>query len=99
MNVVEQAGEPLPAEVRWLLVGATAVVLVSIALLTRTIQVSDENRPVHRAARRALFLSSAIIVLLGFSGLGTIPLLLLAPVFYAFKTWLQLLGAEASAPT
>lgn len=105
LNVVEQAGEPLPAEVRWLLVGATAVVLVSIALLTRTIQVSDENRPVHRAARRALFLSSAIIVLLGFSGLGTNPLLLLlnllllAPVFYAFKTWLQLLGAEASAPT
>jgi low temperature requirement protein LtrA len=70
LNVVEHAGKPLPAEVRWLLVGATAVVLVSVALLARTIQVSEENRLVHRAAGRALLLSSLIIVLLGFANLA-----------------------------
>ena len=39
-------------------------------------------------------MSSLLLLLLGFTGLGTIPLLvalnvlLLAPVFYGFKTWL-----------
>jgi low temperature requirement protein LtrA len=105
LNVVEAAGEPLPPEVRWLLVGATVVVLVSIAALTRTIQVSEEYRPVHRTGGRTLFLSSAIIVLLGFTNLTAIPLLLalnlhlLAPVFYGLNTWLGIVAAQASSPT
>jgi low temperature requirement protein LtrA len=104
LNVVEQAGEPLTAEARWLLAGATAVVLVSVALLSRTIQVSEENRPVHRAARRALWLSSLISVLLGLTSLGAIPLLLLlnllllAPVFYGLKIWVDIHAAEAITP-
>jgi low temperature requirement protein LtrA len=49
VNVVEHTGEPLPAEVRWLLVGAIAVVLMSIALLVRTIQASEEVRAVNRS--------------------------------------------------
>lgn len=98
VNVVEHAGEPLPAEVRWLLVGAIAVVLVSIALLTRTIQASDEVRAVNRSARRVLLLSCFVIVLLGFTNLGTVPLLL-APVFYGFKMWPQFQEPEASDPT
>ena len=90
---------------RWLLVGAIAVVLVSIALLTRTIQASEEVRAVNRNARRVLLLSCLLIVLLGFTNLSTVPLLLvlvllmLAPVFYGFKTWLQLHAPEASAET
>jgi low temperature requirement protein LtrA len=105
LNVTARATEPLPAEVRWLLVGATAVVLVSIALLTRTIEVPEENRAVHRSAGWILFLSSFAILLLGFTNFGTIPLLvalnllLLAPVFYAFKTWINTFGAGASAFT
>lgn len=105
VNVVEQAGEPLPAEVRWLLVGAIAVVLVSIALLARTIQASEEVQAVNRSGGRALYVSSVVILLLGLSNLSTVPLLLLlvllmlAPVFYGFKTWLQLQGAEANTPT
>jgi len=41
-------------------------------------------------------------VLLGFTNLSTIllllvlNLLLLAPVFYAFKTWLKVIASEAS---
>jgi hypothetical protein len=105
LNVVEEAGETLPAGVRWLLVGATAVVLVSIAVLTRTIQVSEDYRPVYRTGGRALLLSSAVIVLLGFTNLSPIPLLLvlnlllLAPVFYGLKTWLGIVAAQASSPT
>jgi low temperature requirement protein LtrA len=102
LNVVEQAGEPLPPEVRWLLVGAITIALVSVGLLMRTIQVAPEHRPIYRSAGRVLFLSSFVILLLGFTNLSTIPLLvglillMLAPVFYGFKTWLKVLGAEAS---
>jgi low temperature requirement protein LtrA len=105
LNVVEGAGETLPAEVRWLLVGATAVVLVSIAALTRTIQVSEDYRPIYRTGGRALLLSVALIMLLGFTNLTAIPLLLalnlllLAPLFYGLKTWLGIAAAGASSPT
>jgi low temperature requirement protein LtrA len=104
-NVVAQAGAPLPPEVRWLLVGAMATVLLSVALLARTIQVPEEDRPVHGAAGRALLLLGFAIVLLGPTSLGAIPLLLalslllLGPAFYGFRTWLQLQGAEAGTPT
>ena len=105
VNVVEQAGELWPPEVRWLLVAAIAIVLVSIALLMRTIQVTEENRPIHRSAGRVLFLSSFVILLLGFTNVSTVPLLMvlillmLAPVFYGFKIWLDMLAPEASTPT
>jgi low temperature requirement protein LtrA len=105
LNVTAHVAEPLPAEVRWLLVAATAVVLLNIALLARTIQVSPEHRPAHRTAGRALLVSSLTIVLLGSTSLGTIPLLLLlnllllVPVFYAFKTWLNKFGTGSSAFT
>ena len=81
------------------------MVLVSIALLTRTIQVSEETRPAYRTGGRALLLSSTVIVLLGFTNLSTIPLLLvlnlllLAPVFYGFKTRLGIIATGASSPT
>ena len=87
LNVTLGTGSPVPDEVRWLLVGGQAVVQASIALLARTIQVADEYRPVYHVAGRVLFLSSFIVLLLGFTNLGTIPLpmvtvlLLLAPVF------------------
>jgi low temperature requirement protein LtrA len=101
LNVVEGTGETLSSEVRWLLVGALAVVLVSIGLLVRTIQAPKENQAVLRSAGRVLFLSSAIVVLLGLTNLSTIPLLvlvnllLLAPVFFGIKAWVRSQETEA----
>lgn len=104
LNVVEGAGEHLPTEVRWLLVGATG---------RRAAQhrPAGEDHPGLRAGsacpplgRQALCLSSAVMVLLGFTSLDTIPLLLLlsllllAPVFFGFKTSLQMQVPEASRP-
>jgi low temperature requirement protein LtrA len=100
LNVVEHAGEHLPAEVRWLLVGAISLTLATIALLMRIIQIPDEHFRVYRTAGIVTFVSSIIILLLGFSGLTAIPLLIilillmLAPVFYGLKVWIQMLGAE-----
>ena len=102
VNVVEQAGEPLPSEVRWLLVGATAAVLACITLLARTIQIAPELGLMYRRVGRVLFLSSLVALLLGLTKLGAIPLLALlilltlAPVFFGVKTWVEVQGAGAS---
>ena len=99
-NVVEHAGEPLPPEVRWLLVGAIALALISIALLMRSIQIPEELYQFYRQGGIVTFISGVIILLLGFSDLSTIPLLvvlillLLAPVIYGVGVWIKLLGAE-----
>lgn len=83
---------------------ATAVVLVGIALLARTSQVSEGKQPIHRSAGRALFLSRFAMLLLGFTNLDTIPpllvpnLLLRAPVFCGFKIWVDIRVTEASTP-
>jgi low temperature requirement protein LtrA len=103
LNVVELAGEPLSTEVRWLLVGAIALALVSIALLMRTIQIPERYRPMYRTGRIITLISGLVILLLGFTGLSTIPLLvilvllMLTPVFYGIKVWIRVLGAEEIA--
>ena len=99
LNIVEHAGEHLPGEVIWLLVGALAIALINIALLTRTIQLSKALLRIHRIGRPVMIFASIGIVLLGFSGLDTIPLLavvillLLVPVLAGLWTWIVLLGA------
>jgi low temperature requirement protein LtrA len=100
LNVVEHSGEILPVEVRWLLVGAIGMVLISIALLIYTIQLSPDHQRTHRIARRVMLISAVLIILLGTSGLGilalliTVQLLLLAPVFFAFRVWIEMLDED-----
>jgi low temperature requirement protein LtrA len=101
LNVVENAGEMLPMAVRWLLVGACALVLVIIPLLMQTIRIPDEHQPLYRRGRRAGLAAAVFIALLGLTNLGTIPLLigvcllLLAPVFYSLLAWIELVGEAA----
>ena len=101
LNVIEHAGEHLPPEVRWLLVGAIVITLVSVAVLTRKIQLSREHQRTHRAGGRVMLVSAVLIALLGFSRLDIIPLLILlvllmlAPIFAAFRVWLEILDQEA----
>ena len=100
LNVVEHAGEHLPAEVRWLLLTATALTLVTIVLLTRTTQILPEHQRVHQIGRRWLLISAILIMLLGFISLKTIPLLiaiavlLLMPVFFGIRVWVETLGGD-----
>ena len=100
LNVVEHAGEHLPFEVRWLLLTAMALVLVTTALLSRTTQILPEHQRVHDIGGRGLFLSAILIILLGFIPLDTIPLLsatallLLMPVFFGLSVWIEILGTE-----
>ena len=100
LNVIEHAGESLPSEVRWLLLAATALTLVSTALLTRTMQISPEHQRIHQIGRRGLFVSAVLILLLGLLQLSTIPLLisirffLLLPVFFGVRVWVEALGDD-----
>jgi low temperature requirement protein LtrA len=95
LNVVEHAGEPLPAEARWLLVGATSVAVAMIALLTKVIVVPEGYEDAYVAGRWAMAGAALVILLLGFSGiravalLGTATVLLLAPVFFALRVWVR----------
>jgi low temperature requirement protein LtrA len=104
-NVVEHAGEHLPVEVRWLLVAAVAITLISAAVLTRTLQLSPEHQRTHRAGGRVMFVSAVLILLSGVFTLKIISLLvllvalMLAPVFSALRVWIEMLGrGEATAP-
>jgi len=100
LNVVRHAGDNLPSEVRWLLLTATALTLVSTALLTRTTQIPPEHQRIHDIGRRGLFISAVLVMLLGFISLETIPLLiaiavlLLMPVFFGIRVWVETLGAD-----
>ena len=104
-NVIEEAGEPLAPEVRWLLVGAIAVALISSAVLMRSIQIQEEHFQLYRRSGIVTFISGGIVLLLGLSSLNTIPLLLivimlmLAPVVYGIAVWVNLRGAEEIAIT
>lgn len=95
LNAVKHAGEPLPTEVRWLLLSAIAITLVSTAFLTQTTQILPEHQRVHVVGRRGLFISALLIVVLGFIPLGTIPflsvivLVLLTPIYFGLRVWLE----------
>jgi low temperature requirement protein LtrA len=100
LNVVEHAGEHLSSEVRWLLLSATALTLVVTALLTRTTQILPEHQRIHQTGRQGLLVSAGLIILLGLIPLDTIPLLtsivvlLLMPVFFGIRVWVETLGDD-----
>jgi low temperature requirement protein LtrA len=100
LNVVKHAGDPLPTEVRWLLLAATAMTLITTAFLTQTTQILPEHQRVHDIGRRGLFISAILIIALGFIPLNTIPLLsaiallLLLPVFFGLRVWVEIIGTD-----
>jgi len=102
LNVVKHAGESLPGEVRWMLLAATTLTLVAAALLTRTTQILPEHQRVHDIGRRGLFISALLIVTLGFIQFDTIPLLsiivllLLLPVFFGLRVWVETIGTDGA---
>jgi low temperature requirement protein LtrA len=101
-SVVGHAEEPWPSEGRWLLMIATAITLVSTAALMRTTRLEARHRRTHEVAQRVMLVSAILVILLGFTNLEAIPLLiavvllLLAPVFFAFRVWLETFGGEAA---
>ena len=100
LNVVEHAGESLPQEVWWLLVGAIAAVLISIALIMKSLNLPENQRSLYQTSARMMFIDGILVVLSGMTPIGTIPLLLaliallLAPLFYGILVWIKVLDAR-----
>lgn len=95
LNVIEHADEQLPLEVRWLLVIAMTLVLLSIVGLIQLIEIPSDYRQAFRIAQIITTVSGVLIFLLGFTGLDivatllTIIVLLLMPIFFALKSWIR----------
>jgi low temperature requirement protein LtrA len=86
LNTVEHASESLPVEVRWLLVGALAVALASITLITLVLEFRARQLRIYRTVDLAMLVSAALIVGVGITHweakatLGAMAALLLLPV-------------------
>lgn len=100
LNVVEHAGEPLSAGVRWLLVGAIALTLACVALLIPTITVPASHQPYYNRGVQILLGAAAAALLLGLIGLPALALLailvglVLLPVLYEINIWVKVFGAS-----
>jgi len=100
LNVVEHTGEPLPSEVRWLLVGAIATVLISIALIVKSLNIPENQRGLYQTGARVGFTAGILVLLVGLTPISTIPLLLtlivllLAPVFFGILVWIKVFDAR-----
>ena len=100
LNVVEHAGESLPNDVRWLLVGSIAVVLISIALILKSLNLPETQSNLYQMGARVMFIAGIMVLLSGFTPMDTIPLLivlialLLAPVFYGILVWTKVFDAR-----
>jgi len=96
LSVVEHAGQVLPSDMRWLLLAASSVILISVALMIQVIERPKENQRSHPAGQRMMLISAALVILLayvelaGAAFLGALVLLVLAPVVVGFKAWLIL---------
>ncbi len=95
VNVIAHATEPLPVEVRWLLVGSIGMVLIGIALMIQTLPPRANAAQAHRMGIIVIVCVAVVIVALGFSTLETIPLLgviavlLLVPIALALVHWIK----------
>jgi low temperature requirement protein LtrA len=95
LNIVEHAGEHLPAGAQLLLSGSLAIVLLSIAALVQTIQPFEEDKRMHRVGSKALLISAPLIIVLGFVELNTNVMLffqivlILMPILFGLVAWLQ----------
>jgi low temperature requirement protein LtrA len=95
LNTVEHVADPLPASVRWLLVGSLALAVLSVTALTLTLQVRAKHPEVYRLSGRTMVLSAALMLAVGATSwgakatLGSMVLLLLAPVAVGTVVWLR----------
>ena len=95
-NVVEHAGDPLAANVRWLLVGSVATAMIVTAVLVNLVNSgSAVDNEIHNRGRNATLVSAVGVLLIGILPIGTtltltiIVLLLLLPVYFALRVWLS----------
>lgn len=94
-TVLHQMGQPLEAGPRWLLVGAAATALLSVAGLLHTVRLPEDQRPLYRRASRLVLATAGVVAALGLAPLHVVPLLaamlaaLLVPVVWGTVVWIR----------
>ena len=89
LNTVERPSGDLPDEVRWLLVGAMSVAIVTVALLTRTLEARARAPEIYLRAELTMYVSAVLALAVGLTDWDANPtlmamvLLLLAPIVVA----------------
>jgi low temperature requirement protein LtrA len=95
LNTVERSTLPLPAEVRWLLVGALAVAVGSVAALSLTLEIRRTYPALYRTVVGALTGSALLILAVGLTDWGAkgtlaaMVLLLSLPIATGLAVWLR----------
>lgn len=95
LNAVERVGEPFPDPVRWLLVGSLAAAVLSVALLSRTLEIRRAQPEIYPPVEAALLVSAVLILGVGLTdwgakaSLSAMVVLLLAPVVAGISVWLK----------
>jgi low temperature requirement protein LtrA len=95
LNTVEHAGDAVPDDVRWLLVGSLAVAVASVAAISRTLEIRRRYAAVYRPAEAALIISGLLSLVVGLTGWGAkmslsaMVVLLSAPVATGLIVWLK----------
>lgn len=104
LNTVERPSGDLPDEVRWLLVGAMSVAIVTVALLTRTLEARGRAPEIYLRAELTMYGSAVLALTVGLTEWDANPtlmamvLLLLAPIVVALYVLKQRLEARANEP-
>jgi low temperature requirement protein LtrA len=86
LNTIEHAVEPLPDEVRWLLVGSLAIAQITIIFITLVLEIRSRRNQIYRTVDVAMVVSALLIAAVGTTAWGAKPtlsvmvLLLLLPV-------------------
>jgi len=95
LNAVERSTAALPADVRWLLVGALAVAVGSVAALTRTLGIRRVYPALYRTVVSSLTGSAVLILAVGLTDWGAkgtlaaMVLLLGFPIATGLAVWLR----------
>jgi hypothetical protein len=96
---VEHSAVPLPANVRWLLVGSLAVAVASVAALIRTLKVREVLPALYRTATLTLVGCAVAIAAVGTANWGAkgtlaaMILLLGVPITIGLFVWARGTGA------
>ena len=95
LNTIGHEANALPDEVRWLLAGSLAAALVSVALITATLQVRAEAPELYRSVDVVLIVCAGLCLGVGLTNWGAkgsltaLALLLLAPIAVGILVWLK----------
>jgi low temperature requirement protein LtrA len=95
LNTIEHASGAMPDPVRWLLVGSLAAALLSIAVISLTLQIRVDAPEIYRTVDLVLVACAGLCLLVGLTdlgpkgSLGAMVVLLLAPVVVGVVVWLK----------